>query len=120
MSTIERLKILEEKLQDEKTYKIRNEKAIKYLEKKWKQPEWWDSDFEIVIDILKGGNGNFSRIQEDKMNYKYIVIVKGRDINGKKNSNFTYICGYNHNFIPLWFCVLINKIKGFEVTVTKK
>ena len=54
------------------------------------------------------------------MSYKYIVIVKGRDINGKKNKNFTYICGHNHNFIPLWWCIISNKLKGYEVTVTKK
>lgn len=121
MSTIDRLNILKDKLEcGEINYERRNQLAIQYLEKKWKVPEWWDTDFEIVIDILKGGDGNYKRITEEQMNYKYIVIIKGRDINNKKNKNFTYICGYNHNFIPLWWCILSNKLKGYEVTVTKK
>ena len=32
----------------------RIDKAIEYLEQKSKEPEWWDTDFMMVISILKG------------------------------------------------------------------
>ena len=43
-------------------------KAIGYLERKSRQPEWWDTDFMICIDILQGGDGNLKRILEKENN----------------------------------------------------
>lgn len=43
------------------------DKVYKYLDKKKDVPEWWDTDFMICMDILKGGDGDLSRIF-DEMN----------------------------------------------------
>ena len=43
------------------------DKVYKYLERKKDVPEWWDTDFMICMDMLKGGDGNLSRIF-DEMN----------------------------------------------------
>ena len=32
-------------------------KVYKYLDEKKDVPEWWDTDFMICMDILKGGTG---------------------------------------------------------------
>lgn len=43
-----------------------NEKVYKYLDEKKDVPEWWDTDFMICMDMLKGGNGNLIEILGDK------------------------------------------------------
>ncbi len=43
------------------------DKVYKYLERKKDIPEWWDTDFMICMDMLKGGDGNLLRIF-DEMN----------------------------------------------------
>jgi len=61
-------------LENNRTLKERNkkqkeiiDKVYKYLDKKKDVPEWWDTDFMICMDILKGGDGDLSRIF-DEMN----------------------------------------------------
>jgi len=41
------------------------DKVYKYLERKKDIPEWWDTDFMICMDMLKGGDGNLSRIFDE-------------------------------------------------------
>lgn len=43
------------------------DKVYKYLERKKNIPEWWDTDFMICMDMLKGGDGDLKRIL-DEMN----------------------------------------------------
>lgn len=45
------------------------DKVYKYLERKKDMPEWWDTDFMICMDMLKGGDGNLSRIFEENKGY---------------------------------------------------
>lgn len=42
------------------------DKVYKYLERKKDIPEWWDTDFMICMDILKGGDGDLKRIFEEE------------------------------------------------------
>ena len=49
------------KAKNKKQKKIIN-KVYKYLERKRYIPEWWDTDFMICMDMLKGGDGNLLRI----------------------------------------------------------
>lgn len=43
------------------------DKVYKYLERKKDIPEWWDTDFMICMDMLKGGDGDL-KIILDEMN----------------------------------------------------
>lgn len=43
----------------------KKEKAIEYLKRKQEEPEWWDTDFMICINILEGGNGTLKEILGD-------------------------------------------------------
>ena len=45
-----------EQYEDELQERI--DKVIEYLKRKQNEPEWWDTDFMICIDILNGGSGN--------------------------------------------------------------
>lgn len=42
------------------------DKVYEYLDEKKDVPEWWDTDFMICMDMLKGGDGNLSRIFEEE------------------------------------------------------
>ena len=41
------------------------DKAIEYLKRKEKEPEWYDTDFMICINILNGGSGNFEEVLKE-------------------------------------------------------
>ena len=51
-----------------KEHKQRIDKAIEYLRLKQQEPEWWDTDFMICINILEGGSGTLKEILGDKEN----------------------------------------------------
>ena len=40
----------------------RIDKAIEYIKRKQNEPEWWDTDFMICINILNGGSVTFKEI----------------------------------------------------------
>ncbi len=58
--------IIEQQIAIINEQKKRINKAIEYIEEKWKEPEWWDTDFMICINILKGGSGTLKEILGDK------------------------------------------------------
>ena len=61
-------KLLEKK--DKEIERLNNiiNKVYKYLDKKKDVPEWWDTDFMICMDILKGGTGYLKDILGDSSN----------------------------------------------------
>ena len=55
-------KIINEQVLEIARLKEINKKVYKYLDEKKDVPEWWDTDFMICMDMLKGGNGNLIEI----------------------------------------------------------